>query len=241
MRERLGRLRARLAGGRVFDSARKRRRALIHAAVVAFLLAGATVLLRRQLGVLTDGQALRAFVAQYGVWAPLVLVGLQALQVVVAPVPGQVLAVAAGYLFGVWWGTAYNMVGIALGSTAAFWLSRRFGRPYVERLVTDDALARFDATSSEHARSVLFLAFLVPGLPDDVLCFAGGLTRVPLWQLVVLAVVGRLPGFLLANVVGDLLGTGRAGMAVVVATLVLAVSVLGYLNRDRLLGLGDTP
>lgn len=239
MRERLDRLRARVAGGRVFDSARKRRRALVYVAIALLLLAGATVFFRRQLAFLTDGPALRAFVTQYGVWAPLVLVGLQALQVVAAPVPGQVLAVAAGYLFGVWWGTLYNMVGVTLGSTAAFWLSRRFGRPYVERLVTADALARFDALSTEHARSVLFLAFLVPGLPDDILCFAGGLTRIPLWQLVALAVVGRLPGFLLANVVGDLLGTGRVGMAVVVATLVLAVSVVGYLNRDRLLGLGD--
>lgn len=241
MRERLDRLRARVAGVRVFDSPRKRRRALVHAAIVVVLLVGATVFFRRQLAFLTDGPALRAFVAQYGVWAPLVLVGLQALQVVVAPVPGQVLAVAAGYLFGVWWGTAYNMVGITLGSTAAFWLSRRFGRPYVERLVTADALARFDDISGEHARSVLFLAFLIPGLPDDVLCFAGGLTRIPLWQLVVLAVVGRLPGFLLANVVGDLLGTGQGGLAAVVATLVLAASVLGYLNRDRLLGLGNSP
>ena len=237
MGTRLERLRSRVEDLRVFESPRQRRRVALHLAVAVLLLGGGALLLRDRLAVLTDGPALRAFVAGYGIWAPAVLVVLQAAQVVLAPVPGQLLAVAAGYLFGVWWGTLYNMVGVTLGSIAAFWLSRRFGRAYVERVVHEDALARFDAVGEEYARSVLFVCFLVPGLPDDVLCFAGGLTRVPLYQLVGLAVVGRLPGFLLANAVGDLAGTGQVGTAAVLAALVLAASVLGYLNRDRLFGL----
>lgn len=236
----LGRLRARIEETQVFASARSRRRFAVHLLGAVVVLAIAAVLVQRYFAFLTDIEELRAFVQGYGFWSPLVLVFLQALQVVVAPVPGQILAVVAGYLFGVWWGTVYNMVGITIGSTVAFWLSRRFGREYVENIVHEDALARFDAVDDDYARLALFFFFLIPGLPDDVLCFAGGLTRIPLWQLVAIAVVGRTPGFFLANVVGGFLVADRFTAAVVLAVVLVAGSALGYLNRDRLVRLfGD--
>jgi len=127
------------------------------------------------------------------------------------------------------------MIGIAIGSTIAFWLSRRYGRAYVENMIQEEALARFDAMSEEYGRVALFAIFLVPGLPDDVICFAGGLTDIPLWQLVVIAVIGRAPAFFLVNVVGDLLGTGNVPAAVALAVILVAISVIGYRNRDLLI------
>ncbi|WP_267643358.1 TVP38/TMEM64 family protein [Haloarchaeobius amylolyticus] len=233
----LERARSRLGDTKVFSSPRSRRRFLLHALVVAVLFVAATILVQRYLSFLTEPEALREFIRGYGILAPVVLVLLQAVQVVAAPVPGQVLAIVAGYLFGVWWGTLYNMLGVTIGSAVAFWLSRRFGRGYVETIVDDDALAWFDAVSDEYARPTLFLLFLVPGLPDDVICFAGGLTKVPLWQLVVIAVVGRAPAFFLVNVFGYLLGTRHFGAAFVVALVLVIASLFGYLYRERLLRL----
>ena len=219
---------------RVFASARARNRTLAHLFVGGLLLLGSTLLLRERLSVLTDAATARAYVRGFGAWAPLALIVLQTLQVVFAPVPGQVLAAVAGYLFGPWLGTLYNMIGIGLGSALAFWLSRRFGRAYVERTVHADVLERFDAFVERRGLLALFVLFLVPGLPDDALCFVGGLTTIPLRRLVVVAVVGRAPAFFLANVFGDLLANGdlRAAGALFVAVGVL--SLLGYLYRDRI-------
>jgi uncharacterized membrane protein YdjX (TVP38/TMEM64 family) len=233
----LDRLRVRLENTRVFASSRSKRRFFLHLIALVLAVAVVAVLVHRHFGFLTDAQALREFVRGYGVLAPGVLVVLQAVQVVAAPIPGQVLAVVAGYLFGAWWGTLYNVIGITIGSTAAFWISRRYGRAYVESIVHEEALDRFDAVSDDYGRPALFSFFLVPGLPDDVLCFAGGLTDIPLWQLVVLAVVGRTPAFFLVNVVGDLLGTDQFPAAVVLAVVLVAISVVGYRYRDPLVRL----
>jgi uncharacterized membrane protein YdjX (TVP38/TMEM64 family) len=233
----LDRLRVRLENTRVFASSRSKRRFFLHLIALVLAVAVVAVLVHRHFGFLTDVQALREFVRGYGVLAPGVLVVLQAVQVVAAPIPGQVLAVVAGYLFGAWWGTLYNVIGITIGSTAAFWISRRYGRAYVESIVHEEALDRFDAVSDDYGRPALFSFFLVPGLPDDVLCFAGGLTDIPLWQLVVLAVVGRTPAFFLVNVVGDLLGTDQFPAAVVLAVVLVAISVVGYRYRDPLVRL----
>jgi uncharacterized membrane protein YdjX (TVP38/TMEM64 family) len=201
--------------------------------VTAFLV-GAAVLLRRQVAFLTDVEAARAYVRGFGVWAPLAVIVLQALQIVLAPIPGQVLGAVAGYLFGPWWGTLYNMIGITVGSTAAFWLSRRFGRAYVERMVADDALATFDAFVERRGLASLFVLFLIPGLPDDALCFLGGLTPIPIRKLVVVAIVGRTPAFFLVNVLGDRVAAGDVRTAVALFVLVAVLSVLGYLKRDRI-------
>lgn len=221
--------------GRVFQSDRSRRRFLVHAVVATALLTIASLLARPYLSFLSDAQALREFVSGFGILGPVAIIVLQAGQVVLAPVPGQILALVAGYLFGPWWGTLFNMIGITIGSTIAFWLSRKYGRPYVEDIVHEEALERFDAISEQNARATLFVIFLIPGLPDDVICFAGGLTSIPLWQLVIIAVVGRLPAFFLVNVVGGMLGTEEFVGALSLGIALIAASILGYLNRHRLL------
>lgn len=238
----LNRVWTRLGNIRVFASSRSRRHFIVHLFVLVLAFLAATVVVQRHFAFLTDTPALREFIRGYGLLAPVVLVALQAVQVVVAPVPGQVLAVVAGYLFGVWWGTLYNMIGITIGSTIAFWISRRYGRAYVENIVQEEALARFDAVSDDYGQAALFFLFLVPGLPDDVICFAGGLTDIPLWQLVVLAVIGRAPAFFLVNVVGDMLGTGNILTAVVLAVVLVVISAVGYRYRDLLIRLfgGDS-
>lgn len=227
-------IRSRLPDIQLFASARARRRFLVHLLLGSVLLVGGAVLLRQRLAFFLDVEAVRTFVRGFGPLAPVVLIAIQAVQVVVAPVPGQVLAAVAGYLFGPWWGTLYNMVGITVGSTVAFWLSRRFGRTYVERILDEGALALFDAFVDRHGLLSLFILFVLPGLPDDVLCFAGGLTSIPLWKLVLIAIVGRAPAFFLVNVFGHLVATGDVYEAMILLALIVGLSIIGYLNRDQI-------
>jgi uncharacterized membrane protein YdjX (TVP38/TMEM64 family) len=101
-------------------------------------------------------------------------------------------------------------------------------------MVAEDALATFDGFVERRGLLSLFVLFLLPGLPDDAICFVGGLTPIPLRKLAVVAVVGRAPAFFLANVLGDLLATGNTEMAVGLLVLITGLSVLGYANRDRI-------
>jgi uncharacterized membrane protein YdjX (TVP38/TMEM64 family) len=81
---------------------------------------------------------------------------------------------------------------------------------------------------------VLFLAFLIPGIPDDVLCFAGGLTDIRLSRLVLVSVVGRAPGLFLATLVGAQVADARLAEATLLALALVAVSAVGWLSRDWL-------
>lgn len=202
------------------------------AAIVA--LAAVVAVGRPAVEFFADPAAVRDAVAAYGPLAPAAFVLLVAAQVVLAPIPGHGVGVAAGYLFGAAVGTAVAVVGVALGSLVAVALARALGRPAVERFVAPETLALFDAAVAERGTAVLLVVFLVPGLPDDVVCFAAGLTDVPVRRVVVLAAVGRAPSLALASAAGAGLAKGRPGVAALLLVVLAALSVAGYRYRGPL-------
>lgn len=220
---------------KLFATRTHRNRTLLRVGVLVVLLVGATLTVRVVTPELFEPRALRAFVLGFGPFAPVVFVLLQATQVVVAPIPGQVVGLVGGYLFGPIWGAAYSLLGVALGSTVVFVLSRRYGRPYVERMIVPETVDEFDEFVDSAGLQGLFLVFLIPGLPDDAVCFLAGLTRIPIRWLVVVAVVGRAPGFLLVAVAGSDLAAGRASAALWLLGAVSLVSLVSYLYRDRII------
>jgi uncharacterized membrane protein YdjX (TVP38/TMEM64 family) len=218
----------------VFVSARARRRALAALVGYALLAAFVTFGLPRLYPPLTDPVAVRLAIRATGALAPVVFVVVQALQVVLAPVPGQVLGFVAGYLFGVVSGTLLSVLGATLGGYVAFRLSRRYGRPVAERLVADEAIALFDGFSADHGDVALFVVFLVPGLPDDAVCFLAGIGDVDTRSFLLASVVGRFPGYFLVALAGARLAETRTAETAALLVVLGAVSTVGYLFRDRI-------
>lgn len=204
---------------------------------IVVLAAGGMLLFDYSVGTVLDPGTVRETVEAFGVFAPLAFVALQVAQVILAPIPGQVLALAGGYVFGPLLGTVYSLIGATIGSAIAFWLSRHFGRPAVERLIHPETLSTVDGFLEDHGRLAVFLVFLLPGLPDDALCFVCGLTPVPLRDLVVLSFLGRIPGYALLALAGGRFATHRPLEAVLILGFVSGIAFLGYWQRDRILAI----
>lgn len=209
----------------------RRGAAALLAAWLLLLLSGSLVL-RFGPTWLRDPESIRTFFLGFGLLAPAAFVAVQAIQVVVAPVPGQVLGFVAGYLFGALWGTALSIVGTTIGTYVAVVLARRYGRPAVERLVRPETIDHFDAAVDRRGLLALFVVFLIPGLPDDAICFAAGLTRLDVKRVVAVSAVGRLPGYAIVSLAGARFAGGRTVDTVALLGALVAVSVAVYLARD---------
>ena len=220
---------------RLFADKRGRRAAIALLVVLAVGFVVLSLLMRRNLDWLSDPVALRTWIRSFGVLAPLAFLGLQAIQVVVAPVPGHVLGFVSGCLFGAYWGTVISVSGAVVGSYVAFALSRRFGRPFVERVIHPEALDQFDRLTHDHGLLALFLVFLVPGLPDDVICFTAGLTDLRIDRMVLVSLVGRIPGFFLLNVAGANVANGNLWVTVVIVSGLAVVTGVVYAYRRQVL------
>jgi uncharacterized membrane protein YdjX (TVP38/TMEM64 family) len=141
-----------------------------------------------------DQDRIQAWIQSFGPWAPLISIALNAAQVLAAPIPGQIIGLANGWLYGPWKGTLYSMVGLIVGRTLAMMIGRLFGRRLVERLVDPQHLARWEKIIRYRGSFFLFLIFLVPFLPDDLVCFLVGLSSLSIPRMVILSALGGLPG-----------------------------------------------
>ena len=129
------------------------------------------------MGVFTSPETLQIFLRGAGLWAPLIFVGIQVVQVVFPIIPGGLTCVAGVLLFGPAWGFLYNYVGICIGSCINFSLAKQYGRPFVERSVSEKMWGKYIKWLDSPKFDLYFaLAIFFPVAPDDFLCLLAGLT-----------------------------------------------------------------
>lgn len=186
------------------------------------------------LGLFREPERLEELLKGLGPAGPLAIIALQVAQVLAAPIPGQVVGLASGYLFGPWLGTLYSMIGLMLGTGLGVWLVRRWGRPVVERLVKAEVLARIDHFSQNLGMPLLFLVFLLPFLPDDAIILAAGLTDIPMPGILLAAFLGRLPGVLISAWLGTNAGALTPVQWAVIAAATIAIAAPVYYYRNSL-------
>lgn len=216
----------------IFSSPEKRRRGVLLLVLVAAAVLASYLLLRRHASFVFHPEELRVWIGQFGVLAPAVFTLTQTLQVVFAPIPGQVVALVAGYLFGPVAGTVYSLVGVLVGSAIAFSLAKRYGRAFVEDMLHEDVMARFDGFVDQIGVPGLLAFVLVPGLPDDAICFLAGLTTWRLRTFMAAIAVGRLPAYVLTVYAGGELASGRFLEAMALVGSLVVLSAVGYYKQE---------
>lgn len=175
------------------------------------------------------------WIASYGAVAPLIYIAVQVFQVVIFIVPGEVIQITGGYLFGIGLGTLYSLIGITVGSGIDFYMARLLGRSFVEGVFGENQVARFDAfTSSRGPQTAFFLLFVIPGIPKDVLVYVAGISRMRFGQFLLVTMAGRLPGILGSAVIGDSVAAGRWVLGAVIFGVSCLLFVLGVVFRRRL-------
>ncbi len=194
-------------------------------------------------GVIWLGRQAGAYVPAFAEWVgaqgalgPVVFVLGYALAVV-AFVPGLLVTLAGGAIFGVVQGTLYVFIAAVIGSTAAFLVARYVARSAIERRIAGDArFAAIDRAVGREGRKIVFLLRLSPVFPFNLLNYGLGLTKVSLGDYVI-ASLGMLPGTLayvyLGKVAGDVAAVaggatpeqGPAQIAVLVVGLIATFAV----------------
>jgi len=137
---------------------------------------------------------LRRYLRSWGAWAPLVFALIQALQVVLAPIPGELTGVVGGFLFGTFRATIYSSFGLTLGSAIAFLAARVVGLPLVKLLVKPETLEKFHFVTEPRGTIATLIFFMIPGFPKDLLSYLLGLSPMSFLTFLVVCGLGRIPG-----------------------------------------------
>jgi uncharacterized membrane protein YdjX (TVP38/TMEM64 family) len=183
---------------------------------------------------LADRDRIEQLVTAFGDGAPLAFMGLQILQVIIAPVPGEATGFIGGYLFGSLKGFLYSTVALSLGSWINFGIGRFLGKRYVRGWIPNPTLERFDHLAKRQGVIVMFILFVFPGFPKDYLCLFLGITAIPLKVFLIIASVGRMPGTLLLSLQGDFLFKKNYVVFAVVFAVTVLVAFLTIRFRDAI-------
>jgi len=148
--------------------------------------------------------------------APLVFIGFY-IAATVLFIPGSIITLAAGFLFGVGWGTLYVSIASVIGASLAFLIGRYVARDWISKKIeSKPKFAAIDEAIGKEGAKIVFLLRLSPVFPFSLLNYALGITKVPFWQYVGASWIGMLPGTVLYVYIGslfkslaDLAGGGR--------------------------------
>lgn len=183
---------------------------------------------------LSNRDELVAAMNNLGPWAPFIFTMLQTLQVVVAPIPGQVVGGVGGFLFG-YWGILWTTIGSIIGFWLVFLIARRFGRPLIEKIFNKSVVDKFDfIINAKSAPFILFAIFLLPGFPDDVVCYIAGLTKLSMRQLLAISIIGRIPTIVVTNFIGMGI-SDNIGLVVAVSIVIIIFIGLIVWKREQII------
>lgn len=183
---------------------------------------------------MSDLRNVEFWLLQYKKQSALVYIGAQIIQIIVCVIPGQALQIAAGYLYGFWIGYGLSILGAFLGSVLVFYLARLLGYDamhilFGERKITE-MLAKIN---SKKGMMIVFIIFLIPGIPKDLCTYAAGLSEMHIKPFLILSLIGRTPGMMCSLAIGRQVMNGHYTSAIVIAVIVVICFILGLIFRDR--------
>lgn len=167
----------------------------------------------------------------------LILLGMQFLQIIVAFIPGEVVQLAAGLMYGPLFGSIIILLGCVISSSIIFKLVHMLGAPFVQGMVSTEHLEKFRAfEKSGKLDVVVFILFLIPGMPKDVFTYIVPLTDMPYKKFITLTTIGRIPGVVGSTYAASGFANGEIIGPVVVLVVLAVIAVVAIVFRDKILG-----
>lgn len=168
----------------------------------------------------------------------LILLAMQFMQIVVAFIPGEVVQMAAGMMYGPWLGAAVILLGCIISSAFVFAVVHRLGAPFVQDMVPTKYLDKFRAFEESGKLSiVVFILFLIPAMPKDTFTYLVPLTNMRMRDFLVLSNVGRIPGIVISTYAANGLVDGNITQSIIIFAVVAVIAIVAIVFRDKIMNL----
>ena len=181
-------------------------------------------------------ESVNAFLEQYKTGSIFIYIGIQIFQIVVSIIPGQAIQFAAGYAFEFWLGYLLSIVGIALGTVLTFYIARILGRDFVHLVFGEERIQRYvDRLNSKKGLIIIFILYLIPGVPKDMLTYAAGVSDLKFIPFLVINLVARTPALMATILIGSFFRSHSYTGMIVIAVAAVILFIIGILNREKLI------
>jgi uncharacterized membrane protein YdjX (TVP38/TMEM64 family) len=184
--------------------------------------------------IVKNSEEFREFLLSYGNLGYFIFIFFQIIHIVIPAIPGEVVQIAGGYVYGVTTGTLLLYLGMIIGSIIAFYTSRIVGYSLVKVFVGKEKIIKFkNITNSKKSNLILFIIFLIPGIPKDIVIYVMGLTPIKSWRLILISTTARMPGVIGSAYIGANIMSKNYKVAITMGIISLILFMMGIVFRKK--------
>ena len=188
------------------------------------------------MSVITRPKKFREFLLSYGSASILVYIVFQILHVAIILIPGEFIQIAAGYIYGTFMGTVYSVIGIFIGMVIVFYATRIFGYKLIKILIPPKKLEKYSfLINNPKYEIIIFVLFLIPGIPKDALTYISGLTPIKPHKFLIIATLARFPGILGSSIIGANIMKRHFVTVSIISAIACGLFIAGILLRDKII------
>ncbi len=178
---------------------------------------------------------IEAFFNEYKTQSVLIYLGLQILQIIICVIPGQGLQFVAGYMYGFWLGYLYSLIGACIGSIITYYIARILGHDAMVLFFGEERVNKnLETMNSKKAVILVFIIFLIPGVPKDLMNYIAGISEMKLKPFLVVSLIGRSPAMMGSLLVGRQVEVGNYTAAIIIAVIAVILFLLGIILRKKI-------
>lgn len=168
------------------------------------------------------------------------LILLQALQVIVCILPGQPIQIAGSYMFGIGGALAASLIGAVIGVIISFLIARLLGRNAMHVLFGEERIEFYsDKLNSAKGILIVFLIYLIPGIPKDLASYAAGISEMRFLPFLVASTVGRTPAMMGSILFGYFFKRRDYTAIVILCVVSCLIAVICIIKRKQIMALLD--
>lgn len=187
--------------------------------------------------VFEDMEGIKNFVLSFGHFSIVIFILIQILQIVVVFIPGEIVQIAGGYIFGPYISFILCILGVLIGGAMCFLLSKKFGKPLVDKITSKNTSwivkkiesTRHKKTGRASATRIMFVLYLIPGIPKDILGYISGISDMSLKEFLLISTIGRTPALFFTCFFGDQLTTKNTKLIIIFIVVFAVIFALIFI------------
>lgn len=169
-----------------------------------------------------------------GIFGSIILILIQALQVIVAFIPGEFVEIISGAMFGPILGLIICLIGLNLGTLAIYGLVKLFGRPFVNENIKNKKFKLEFLNDPKRSLIIIFFVFLLPGIPKDILIYPMPLTKVKMTRFMIVSSIARIPSILSSTFIGASIIEGNYISSIIVFVVFFVLAIIGLIFNKQI-------
>lgn len=185
---------------------------------------------------LKNPNILKSVILSYGNFSILVFILMQILQVVAFFIPGEFIQIAGGYIFGTFLGGVISLMGITLGSAVVYLISNKYGKPFVDKLISQKEVKFFrKILKAGSKKTVVFMFYLIPGIPKDALAYICGVSDISFNDFFIYSTLGRIPGIFISSYFGQRIYARDVTSLIAIGVIMSILFIVGIFKGDSII------